>query len=162
MTDDKSYLAATLTDTVCFLPDLKVSVISTFCPVARCSLGPIIIKSLPPGSNRIWPERGRQDVAERSRVDGSANQPESGSKADAAGPKGTEEPWLFSRGRRDHRPKRRNRWRLAPVAPDGERVCPGKPPVCGETVGAVVESHARGGQAVANAPTDSSAGGSFG
>jgi hypothetical protein len=49
------------------------------------------------------------------RVGGSANQPESGSKADAAVPKGTEEPRLFSRGRRGHRPKRRNRWRFALV-----------------------------------------------
>jgi hypothetical protein len=105
------------------------------------------------GSDRIRPEESPRGCG-ILRVDEWAHQPESGSEADAAISTGAEEPRLFSRGGRAHRPRRRNRRRLAPVVPGGERGCPGKSPVC-----AAIEVAAEHAEAV---PGDSNAGGSCG
>lgn len=52
------YLDSTLTDTSCCLPELKVRVMSTLCPVAKCACGSMSIKCLPPGSKLTWPFGG--------------------------------------------------------------------------------------------------------
>ena len=56
----------------------------------------------------------------------SLNAAEMGWKAHAAGPTGAEEPGPFSRSRREHRLRRKNRSKLEPVATGGERVWPVK------------------------------------
>jgi len=57
-----------------------------------------------------------------------------------------EEPWLFSRSRPGHRPRKPNPWRLVFLEPAGEKEKPQRFPACEETAWA--------GENVVAAPTD--------